>query len=89
MPASETFTSQNAGLESPAFDGVAVTPSDSTDLTNICRALYIGVTGDVAVITKGGTTLTFKNAQQGSIIPVRCSRVRSTNTTASSIIALY
>jgi hypothetical protein len=74
---------------SSGFEARAVTPSDSVMLPNgICRALYIGVTGDVAALMAGGSVVTFKAAPVG-ILPVQCQRVNSTNTTATNILALY
>ena len=70
----------------PAVDASSVTPSDSTVLD--CRALYIGGTGDVAVVTEKGTTVTFSNVPVG-FFPVACNKVNSTNTTATNIIALF
>lgn len=69
-----------------ANDAVAVTKSDSTvvDIT----ALYVGATGDVTVITWRGTTVTFPTVPAGTILPIRCTKVMSTNTTASSFVGL-
>ena len=72
----------------PAYDGAAVTTSDSTDLTNSARALYIGATGDVKVKTWGGNVLTFVAVPIG-FFPVSVTRVFATGTTATSIIALW
>ena len=79
----------------PAIDAAAVTPHDSNDLSvgdgagrAGCRALYIGVTGNVKVDMVGGTAVTFANVPVG-IFPVSVTRVYSTGTTASSIHALY
>jgi len=72
----------------PAYDGVAVTPSDSVDLTSYCRAIYVGTGGDVALITRGGTTLTFKNVPSGALLPIRATRIKATGTAATDIIAL-
>jgi hypothetical protein len=70
----------------PAVGAYAVTPSDSA--TNNARALYIGVSGDVAVVTRGRTTpVTFKAAPVG-ILPVQVTQVLSTGTTATNILAL-
>jgi len=73
----------------PAVDGIAVTPHDSTNLADPTdvRGLYIGVTGDVACQMDSGTIL-FKAVPVG-ILPIRTSRVNSTNTTATNIVALY
>lgn len=74
-------------LSDPAFGALAVTPSDSTVLAGV-RALYIGVTGDVAVIARGtATAVTFKAAPVG-ILPVQVTKVMATNTTATNIVAL-
>ena len=72
----------------PAENAIAVTPSDSVDLTGApCRALYIGTGGNLSVII-GGATVTFSNVA-GGILPIRASRVRATGTTATNIVALY
>lgn len=70
------------------YDGAAaVTPSDSTVLAGV-RGLYIGVSGDVAVIPAGkDAAITFKAVPVG-ILPVRVSKVMSTNTTATDVVAL-
>lgn len=82
----------------------AVTPNDTLDLTNpsssasattsYAKALYVGVTGNLAVITAGdksnnlqGTSVTFNNVPVGWF-PVQVRRVMSTGTTASNIVAL-
>lgn len=74
---------------SPANRAEAVTPSDSTNLTNPASALYIGGAGNVVVITTGGDTVTFNSLAAGSILPLRVARVKSTNTTATNIVALW
>jgi len=72
---------------SDVFEHAAsVTPSDSTDLTYVARALYIGVSGDVKLTTPGGDTVTFENVPVG-VLACRAARVWSTGTTAASIIA--
>jgi hypothetical protein len=73
----------------PAYDARAVTTSDTVMLPNgICRFLYVGVTGDVTVLTAGGSTVTFKAAPVGRL-DVQCQRVNATSTTATNILALY
>jgi len=54
-----------------------------------CRAIYVGVGGDISMKINGGTTLEFKNAQAGSIIPVNATLVTAANTTATNLIALW
>ena len=72
----------------PAVDAIAVTPSDSEDLAAVARALYVGTTGNVRLTTHSGRTVTFTSVPVG-ILPVGASRVWSTGTTASNIIALW
>ena len=79
---------EQAGFEQPARDAVAVTPGSSA-LATPCKALYIGGAGNVNVITEAGTTTLFSGATAGSVLPVRCTHVLSTSTTATSIVALY
>lgn len=90
MAAVDNFTSGIwAAINGPAVNAAAVTPSDSTDLTYATRALYIGVTGDVVVNMVGtGATITYKAVPVG-ILPIRVTRVLSTNTTATNILALW
>jgi hypothetical protein len=71
----------------PATKATPVTPSDSTDLSYPCRALYVGATGDVTAVVNGAAVL-FKAVPVG-ILPVRVSRVNSTGTTATNIVALF
>lgn len=73
----------------PAEYAVAVTPSNTTDLTNVTRALYIGGAGDVTVDMPDGSTVLFANALAGTILPIRVKRVRSTGTAATGIVALF
>lgn len=73
----------------PQKRAVVVTPNDSTDLTYWANALYIGTDGDVYLDTTGGdTNVPFLGLKSGTILPVEVTRVRATNTTVTSIVAL-
>jgi len=76
------------GDNGPARDFAAVTTSDTTDLPCPARRLYIGVTGDVTVVSVMGVTATFKAVPVG-VLDVICARVKQTGTTATNIIALF
>jgi hypothetical protein len=83
---------QQAGVDHtvPASGGEAVTPHNTNYFAKMARALYVGTGGNIVVVLADGTTtLTFVAVPTGSILPIVCSRVNSTNTTASDIIALY
>jgi hypothetical protein len=73
----------------PAETYAAVTPSDSADLAQPCRALYLGAAGDVKVLSLEGETVIWKNLAAGIVHPIRCSRIYATDTTAGDIVAVY
>ena len=70
-------------------DGTAVTKSDTARLPRAAAALYVGGTGAVAVNTLGNNLVTFAAVPAGAIIPIECTHVMSTGTTATNIVALY
>ncbi len=73
-----------------ADDMVNVTPSDTVDLPGgVCRGLYVGVSGNVNLITPSGVTIVIVGLAAGIVHPIRASRIKSTNTNASSIVAVY
>lgn len=65
-------------------DATAVTPGDTTPVNFV--GFYVGVSGDVAVQSAEGTTITFVAVAAGQIIPLRVVRIMSTGTTATSIV---
>lgn len=72
-----------------AVQGVAVTKSDSTVLP-VTRGIWVGGAGDVAVIFTGQTTaVTLSAVPAGYLLPVEVTKVMSTNTTATLMVALY
>jgi hypothetical protein len=71
----------------PATKLFAITPSDST-VINV-RALWVGGAGNVAVIAMQDTAAqTLSAVPAGTLLPVSCSKVMSTNTTATLILGL-
>ncbi len=75
--------------DAPATHAEAVTPSDLSDLSDVTRWLYVGGTGDVAVVMKDGTTQTLPSLAAGTLLRMRVARVMATGTTASAIVALW
>jgi len=67
----------------------AVTPSDSADLANVTRGVYVGGAGDLTVINAAGTTVTFKAVPAGTLLPIRVARIKATLTTATNLVALW
>jgi hypothetical protein len=86
---SDSFESHQSALDSPATRAASVTPSDSADLPNAARSLYVGNGGDIRVLTTGGDEVLFGGVPDGAILPVRVRKVFDTQTGASAIIALW
>lgn len=73
-----------------AVKAVSVTPNDLTDLSEPGAALYIGGAGNVKVnMASEGTAITFVGIPAGSFLPILVNRVYATDTTATSILAIY
>ena len=64
-----------------SYRAAAVTPGDSTILP-ATRGIWVGVAGNLAVIFAGDTTAV-------TLLPIQVTKVMSTNTTATNIVALY
>lgn len=74
--------------DAPYQNAAAVTRSDTVDLTNTSRALWIGSAGALKVNMVGGQTVTLAAVPVG-LLPIRVTRVYLTDTVASSIVALW
>jgi len=83
------FDLNQVPLDAPAASAVAITPDNSTDLTNHTRGIYVGATGTLKVDMVTGGTVTFVDPAAGVVHPLRVKRVYATGTTATGIIGLY
>ncbi len=88
----------SAAEQKPAENALVVTPSDSVDITIgtqkiQSRAIYVGGAGNVSVEMKGDRmqdqTVLFTGVLAGTILPLAVTRVNSTLTTATFIVALW
>jgi hypothetical protein len=86
MPINDNWSGVFSPIFGPATRATAVVPNDDQDLGDLCSALYVGVMGDVALVTFNFETVTFVAAS--GILPIRARRVLASGTTASSILAL-
>lgn len=70
---------------------VAVTPDDNAVLD--CEAFYVGGAGNVAIVPKrsgsGGAAVTLTGCLAGNVYRIAAYKIMATNTTATSIVALY
>lgn len=71
----------------PAGDIIAVTPSDTVDLTKAARAIRVTTAGNVVLITRAGNTVTCAFLA-GETRPIAATRILSTGTTATGIEAM-
>lgn len=69
---------------------VSITKSDSTEYDPPLEALWVGVTGDVAILAAGDSTaVTISNVPVGLALQgVQITKVMSTNTTADELIGI-
>ncbi len=70
----------------PACDGVVIVPSDTVNQGPF-RGLYVGVAGNITLVTLAGNTVLFKSVPVG-IFSVGCTRVNSTATAATDMVGL-
>lgn len=85
---SDRFNTLSRGLTAPANHAFAVTPSDSTDLSEVTRALYVGGAGAVAAVMESGASVTFSSVAGGTVLPLRLRQIRATGTTATNLVGL-
>jgi hypothetical protein len=71
-------------LAAPADHAFLCTPSDSADLAHASRAVRCATGGNLKVTTRGGETLIIPTVVAGETLPLRVTRIWSTNTTANT-----
>lgn len=78
----DNFDAYSTALDSPVTRLVSVTTSDSTDMDNVTRVIYITTGGNVKLTTLGGDTITI-NLDKGWH-PIRATRIWSTGTATTT-----
>lgn len=87
-PLTPAITNQAFGKTADCAVG-AVSVSLDTTLAIPSRGLIVGVSGAVACVLGNGQSITFPNLAAGIIHPISVSRVNTSGTTATGIIATY
>ena len=64
-----------------------ITPSNTVPFSSPCRAIYVGVSGDVTVVVNG-VQVTFTAVPAGTFLPIIATQVMATGTTATNMIFL-
>jgi len=85
----DEFRYDSKDRDDPASSAAAVTPNDSTDLSNTTRGVYIGVGGNMKVTMEDGQVVTFAALMAGVVYPIRVTRIWAADTNATSIVALW
>lgn len=86
---SDLFDSHTPTLTTPGTKAFSITPHDTNELSNVTRGLYVGVSGDVLVVTAGGDEVTFLAMAAGVFHPIRAKQIKATGTTATDIVGVY
>lgn len=66
----------------------SITPSDTVNLLERPRAIYVGVSGDITALDTTGLSSTFKSVPIGEW-HIHPTRVMATGTTATNLIAMF
>ncbi|MFC0634878.1 spike base protein, RCAP_Rcc01079 family [Brevundimonas balnearis] len=87
----DIYASRAPSPEGPARRASALTPSDTADLPEVAKALFLGQGGDLTIIPAGqaGDTPVSFAAHPSGYVPIQTRRVLQTGTTAGQIVALF
>lgn len=76
-------------VRSPARRPFAILPSDTVELADLPKAIYVGTAGNVTLRgADAGADVLFKAVPAGTILDVRARFVRATGTTAADLVGL-
>lgn len=84
MPRNQFPTRTALGSAQEFFD---ITPSDSVDLAEVPRGIWVGGAGDLVVTGLTGD-VTFQSVPAGTMLPIAPTRVKATGTTATSLVGV-
>lgn len=78
-------------ITAAASSAAVIVPSDSADLPNFSRGIYIGGAGNLTVdmVDQPGVSVQFVAVPAGAVLPIQVRKVYATGTSASALVALY
>jgi hypothetical protein len=82
-------------MDIPTTQWVPLVPSDTVDPDAyavkklLTFAIYVGSSGDVAVVDQSGTATIFAGVPAGTTLNVAARRVNASGTAAGSLVACY
>jgi hypothetical protein len=83
------YSGRADAISAPAQRGFAITPNDAADLAAETRGLWVGASGDLALVLASGDEVVLAGAVGGSVLPLRIRRIKATGTTATQLVGLY
>jgi hypothetical protein len=90
MTSADTFLAYRGVIDAPATSALAITKSDATTFSTLPRYVYVGTTGDLAVLMQDDTvSVILKAVPAGATLRIRPQKVLATGTTASDIVLLF
>ena len=88
----DKYSKKLTELTSPMSSGFTITKSDTDQLAYVTRSIWVGTTGDLAVVFANDTTNTpviLKAIPNGTQLFIRVKQVMSTDTSASNLVGMY
>jgi len=96
MAYDDLFGDEHYDFLAPAGFAAVVTPNDSTDLPFATRAVWVGGAGTLTVNMKGQNAqnpgqanVLISGIPAGTLLPIAVTRIKTTGTTATLIVALW
>lgn len=90
--ATDPFEGSSGVPNYPGRRAALIVPSDTVDLANATKAIYVGGAGDITVIMAGdgdNGAVQFKAPPIGTMLNIQARRVMATGTTATLLIAIW
>ncbi|MFH0295660.1 hypothetical protein AAFX91_00250 [Bradyrhizobium sp. 31Argb] len=81
-----------SGPDSAPRKAAAVTPSNTQDLSNVTKMIFVGGAGNLAIIMADdadASPVTINAVPAGTMLELQVRRVMAANTTATNILALW
>lgn len=84
------FQRKSSSVSDQGLSHVAITPSDTVDLHQIAKAIYVGGAGDISAVSANGETVILKAVPAGTqYVASQIRRVNATGTTATDIVGVF
>jgi hypothetical protein len=80
----DPFQNHSTGLRDPATNHYTITPSDTVDLPQRPRAIYVNAGGNAVLQDENGATVTYA-VTAGQVLLLRPTRALASGTTATLI----